>query len=243
MSKVLKIFLTLMMLVGLIGTAQASTSILYFNDYVVGTDRMAGALGGLGAGYSVTTVTSSSDFATQIGGGTYDLGIFMVQASGSSNYADGITALGAFVSGGGRSIYTDWIMDNGYAALFGASWTGGTNESQFTVTSAPLAVGITNPVYLTNPGWGVYSMGVSGSTVAATFPSTAGAIAIGNGGRSITNGFLTDTFVDGATGVQLYTNEIKYLSNPVPLPGAVWLLGSGLLGLGVFRPRRFIRKR
>lgn len=237
MPKVLKIFITLMMLLGLIRTAHASTSILYFGDYAIGTDRMAEALGSLGAGYSVTTVGSSSAFATQIGLGTYNLGIFMVQDSYPIDYNDGITALGTFVAGGGRSIYTDWYMDNTYAALFGATWTGNTNESSFNVTLGPLAAGISNPVSLTTPGWGTYSMGVTGPVVAATFPSIGGAIAIGNSGRSITNGFLTDTFADGATGVQLYTNEIKYLTDPVPLPGAVWLLGSGLLGLGVFRGR------
>lgn len=30
-------------------------------------------------------------------------------------------------------------------------------------------------------------------------------------------------------------NDITTSGNPVPLPGAVWLLGSGLLGLGTWR--------
>jgi len=243
MRTLMKIFLAVMMLAALLGPAQAATDILYFNDYSVGTDRMGEALGGLGAGYSVTTVTSSSDFATQIASGAYDLGIFMVQDYQSSTYADGITALGAFVAEGGRSIYTDWSINNTYAGLFGAAWTGSLNESPVQVAFPPLEFWLQNPVYLTNPGWGTYSMGVSGATVAATFPSTDGAIVLGNSGRSITNGFLTDTFVDGPSGVQLYINEIHYLTNPVPVPGAIWLLGSGLLGLGALRPLRLIRKR
>jgi hypothetical protein len=230
MRTTFKILLTLVMVMGLIGTAQATTNILYFNDYNVGTDRMAQALAGLGAGYSVTTVSSSGDFATDIASGTYNLGILMVQNWWSTTYDSAITALGTFVAGGGRSIYTDWSMNNSYASLFGASWTGNRNQTSFTVTG-PLATGITNPVSLYNPGWGIFSMGVSGASVPATFPNSEGAIVIGNGGRSITNGFLTDTFSDGPTGVQLYTNEITF----VPLPGAVWLLGSGLLGLAGLR--------
>ncbi|MGP8049480.1 MAG: VPLPA-CTERM sorting domain-containing protein [Desulfobaccales bacterium] len=241
MRNLLKIFAVLMLLLGLMGTAQAATSILYFSDATVGTDHMAGALAALGPGYSVTTVASSSAFATDISSGTYNLGIFMVQGSLSTDYNDGITALGAFVAGGGRAIYTDWSENNTYAALFGATWTGTANESSFNV-SGPLATGITNPVVLSNPGWGTFSMGVTGATVPATFPSTNGAIAIGDNGDAITNGFLTDTITPGATGVQLYTNEIDYLTTTptVPVPGAAWLLGSGLLCLTGWRRFRKI---
>jgi len=262
MHRVLKIAVVLVMLVGLIGTADATTNILYFTDGVQGTDRMAEALANLvaGGGYSVTTVPNDATgpvvFATQIATpGAYNLGIFMVQTAllDSGDYDGGITALGAFVAAGGRSIYTNCGMDEGgsYAALFGAAWTGYSIATSFGVTD-PLATGITNPVGLNNPGYAYYAMGVSvpagvDGLVAATFLdvngnlTTEGAIVISNigeGGRSITNGFLTDTFVgDGSQGVQLYINEIKYLTNQVPLPGAVWLLGSGLLGLSLLRGR------
>ncbi|MDY7001744.1 MAG: hypothetical protein SVS15_08185, partial [Thermodesulfobacteriota bacterium] len=120
MKRLACILFVLAFLVCGLGTARAS-NILYFVDCLSGTDAMALALAG--SGHSVTTVGSSADFATQIGGGGYDLGVFMVQGSSSSNYGDGITALGSFVASGGRAIYTDWSIDNTYAALFDAAWS------------------------------------------------------------------------------------------------------------------------
>jgi hypothetical protein len=157
----------------------------------------------------------------------------------------GFARLLAFVAGGGKPISSDLSTVNRDAFLFGASWTGNYHGNQLKVTG-PLAAGIINPVSLSNPGWGYFSMGVNGAPVAATSPSTRGALIIGNGAGNLANGFLPDTFVDEAQAeaqwVQLFANESNYLASPVPVPGALWLLGSGLLGLGVLKRRTISRK-
>ena len=105
----------------------------------------------------------------------------------------------------GSAIYTDWSSDNTYASLFGAQWMKGDNHSVVTVTDSKLASGITNPILLQNVGWGIYSMDATGVAIAATFENGNGAIV--KSGKSIVNGFLSDTFADGAQGKQLYINE------------------------------------
>ncbi len=224
------------------GQVQAGT-ILYFSDFTLGTDRMAQALANrVAGGDSVTTVSSAAAFQAQLTGGGYDLGIFMVQ--GSSGYASAINSLGTFAIGGGKSIYADWSRNTGLAAQFGASFTGNTNQTQMTITDPSLLAGLANPINLINPGWGVFSTGLSGGVSAATFVGNGeSAITIGNSGRSIVNGFLTDTFSNGAEGVRLYENQIGYLLDttaPVPEPAslAVFGIAACVAGFGAVRRRR-----
>ena len=97
------------------------------------------------------------------------------------------------------------------------------------MTDPGLAAGLSNPVNLINPGWGVFATDMNGSA-AAVFPNLAAAIVSGNGGRTLFNGFLSDTFSDGAEGTQLYINEIgAVLGTPVPEPASLLLFGLGTL--------------
>jgi hypothetical protein len=61
-----------------------------------------------------------------------------------------------------------------------------------------------------------------------TFGDGSGAIVVGNGGRTIVNGFLSDTVASE----QLYANELGSLSGAVPEPSAWALLLAGFFGLG-----------
>jgi hypothetical protein len=221
--------------------ARAGTDILYFTDGNNGTDEMAAALAALPASYTITTVSDLATFTTDIGSGTYQLGIFAQQESAGPNYDTARNALASFVAGGGRAIIDDWAPFTDLTA-FGATFTGAVNGPAANLTG--FNGGVTNPVTLTNPAkpYANFSTGlnpVPGAAVDATFfdPGNASgtdgesAIVVGNSGRSIINGFMND--VAGAPGEQIYTNEIIALTSPgtVPEPSTWAMMLLGFTGL------------
>jgi hypothetical protein len=222
-----------------VGTANAA-AILYFKDLSVGTDRMASALTAVSGTHTVTTAASLAAFTTSLSGGGFDLAIFFQQNSSGAAYEAAWAAIDAHIAGGGAAIGADWTRTATHADGFDTGFTGNVNDPAVTVTAASLLPGIANPVSLTNPGWGVFSTGLTPGPCAATFGDGECAIVFGNGGRTIFNGFLNDTFADGAEGTQLYINEITALL-AVPEPGTLALVALALLGFGaaggVRRPR------
>jgi hypothetical protein len=181
------------------GVRQAdAASILVYQDFVVGTSQMTPAL----AGHTVTTATDPTNFAALLGGGGFQLAMFFQQNSSGSDYDAAFAAIATFLAGGGAAIAADWTATNTHAAAFGASFTGTNNNPTVTVTSGGLLPGVTNPFDLINPGWGVYSTGLTaggGAICGATFANGQCAIVIGLGGKAIFNGFLTDTPSDSAS--------------------------------------------
>ncbi len=207
-------------------TAANAASILYRNDFNVGTDYVAQALTGIAA----TTTAISGDLS----GSTltdFDIVIYANQNSGVP--AGDIAALDAYITGGGKVIFQNWT--SGLPSLDSAL-SGNNNETDITLSMFDTGVGTS--LTAVNPGWGTFTTGLTnaGGTVAATFGNGDAAIIVGNGGNTIHNGFLTDT-VDAS---QLYVNQINSLGvAAVPEPGtwAMMILGFGLVG-GALRTRR-----
>jgi hypothetical protein len=219
-------------------------SILYFVDQTTDIDRMALALVARTPADTVVIANSSSEFATEISTGNFNLGILFIQRENAPVFQDAIFALSNFVDNGGKAIYTDWSANNSYASLFGFTFAAGTNETSMTV-GPQLSTGLsTNPMQIDQGLWtDTFSTALNAPDVQATFEDSSAAIVRTRGGSVFVNGFLSDTPHSLEDGIQLYTNEINTLLAPpveptsTPLP-ATCLAGFALLGAtGIQRSR------
>jgi hypothetical protein len=206
-------------------SASAAGSLLYRNDLTLGTDYLGAAIAA--SSYSVTTTNGDlSSFTLS----SYDVVVYANQdfpAPGGD-----IAALNAYIAGGGHVIQDDWFRDGSFAG--GESYTGALNLN--TLTLGPqFSAGIVSPLSVTNAGWGIFSMGMSGGVSAGSFENGDTAIVVGNGGRTIVNGFLSDA----VHSQQLYTNELNsFSSGAVPEPATWAMMLVGFAGLGAALRRR-----
>ncbi len=185
-----------------------SGAVLFYKDHEVGDDVFDDALSGLGI--SPTFTSDPASFAQLIGSQSWDCIIAAQQNwSDTSMFA---SQLSSYVEGGGHAILTDWTLDAGLASSFGASYTGGSNETLIATDGHPVWAGLPADVSLSNPGWGIFSMGLSATTGIPTgsFPFIGNAVVEGNDGRTLINGFLSDTFANHSEGVRVATNEIEF---------------------------------
>lgn len=221
--------------------SQASAGILYFEDFTLGTSAVPGAITLLGLGGVTTTVTDSASFNAALTGGPWDLVIFAEQ--NTATFPLSATELTAYVTGGGRVLGTTWLTGGLDALLEGSASS--VNDSSIGTSGHPIFAGVGPTISLTNPGWGVFSRSwnpTGGATGLGTL-GTGSAVILGNGGRTLLNGPLFDTFTTQAQGELFVANEIGYLLgvSAVPLPAAnlMGLVALGGIGaFGAFRRRR-----
>ena len=209
-------------------TSASAASLLYRNDFSVGTDYMGAAISA-----STFSVTSTNGNLSSFTLGSYDVVVYANQNSGVPG--GDLAALNAYILGGGKVIFADWTQSGGFNG--GQSFTGNNNLNTITL-GGQFNAGIVGPLAVVNPGWGTYStgLGLLGGVSAGSFENGDNAIVVGNGGRTIVNGFLTDTVASQ----QLYTNELNFLSGAVPEPAtwAMMIIGFGLVGTSLRGSRR-----
>ncbi len=216
-----------------------AANVLYYADWFVGTNYVLPALNA--GGHTVTQATDWTDFNNKLAGGGFGLAVALVQ--GWAQYPD-LATLTNFINSGGSVIFTDWTRDASYGALFGATYTGSNNQTPATVTDPFLASGITNPIVLSNPGWGIWSMGMTATgtgTSAGTFPNGNSCLVSNYGGRTLLLGFLADTLPAG-DGQQFFKNAIAAVLGQQTIPTinewGMIIMGLILAGSVVWMMRR-----
>ena len=192
------------------GSYVRAADVLYYSDYVVGTDLMREALGELPETDRVVVSSTARAFENQLIFSKYDLVILVLQdePKSPSDYPQ----FRRYVEKGGRVIFSDANKNGDFARLMGITYTRTANQSALYIYDKELSVGIDqNPIMLRNTGYHVWSVGVKeAGRSAALFSNTDGAIVMPDSSK-IVNAFAVDTPADKGAGVQLFANEISYL--------------------------------
>ncbi|MBT81885.1 MAG: PEP-CTERM sorting domain-containing protein [Alteromonadaceae bacterium] len=222
-------------------TSVSIASVLYFEDDTIGTSSVPGALTLSGLDVQTTTVTSVADFNTQLASQSWDLVILGEQ---NNNIFSSISGLDTYLGNGGSILGTTWLDNSGLSALLGASGRSGTNGTNIAIDSHPIFAGLSSPLMLANPGWGIFSsswIASSSSQCLGTLGSGC-AVVEGNSGNSLLLSGLFDTY-DVSDGNILLSNSINYLLNgatgPVSVsePGTLILITLAMAGFFTRRMR------
>jgi len=202
---------------------------------------------------SATLITTTNAGGNNNGGAMFDLtdisagpitltGLFKGVFGGGAFSTDPVTSgtvevyyrIGSYTDSGAQSSLAGWTL-LGSAAV---SSTGDNTPISFDVAnSLALASGETIGMFVyldSSTLGGVKVTNASGpTTYSDAFVQLALGVSIGDTGSTPLNGA-------GVFGNRIWNGSIDYQAGalPVPLPGAVWLLGSGLLGLLGLRRRK-----
>lgn len=172
-------------------------AVLYFSDFALGTDQVLAGLQEL-AGEEVIdlTVATTRDEALAAMAGDHDVLVYFNQ--NTQMRPEDVAGVVAWVEAGKRTIYSDWTWNTTVLVALQSQRGTSSNQQPLTFLDDRLAVGVQNPMPLTNPGWGVWATGLApaGGTDAVSvcsFPTGDSCLVYGNEGRTATVGFLNDT--------------------------------------------------
>ena len=225
-------------LYGQTGSSRGAKDALVFVDLALQNDFVVAAL--TNQGFTVTVAVDWSDFNAKLASGNYGFAVAFNQNNGLGLSYE-VTQ--SYIRNGGCMIFDDWTMNNSFANLFEAGFTGATNMSPMTISDAILAGGVTNPLPLSNAGWGTWVTGLSAigsGQVLATFPNGNAAVVRGNGGHTIILGYLSDAplFSDRQL---LFENVIDCTSCGKNVPISKWAIGIGIFLMLSFVVIRYFR--
>jgi hypothetical protein len=200
--------------------------ILVYEDTTMGKSVIPGALNLLGL--SATTAANQDDFNTQLTSGTsWDLVIFAEQHT--SIFFRSYNPLTEYVTGGGKLIAYTFKSNSGLSYLMEASGVD-TNGDEIIADSHPLFAELPASIKLRNPEWVTFSRSWNPTGQAAGYGNLGDghAAVLGNGGRTLLYGPLTDTYEKIEEGERFVANGINFLL--IPEPATISLLAiSGLL--------------
>jgi hypothetical protein len=194
-----------------------------------------GALTGVDIAFDAAA--NQADFNARLASGLYDLAIIGEQDG--DVFGGSAAPLASFLAGGGHVLGATWLAGSGMASFFGAVVTS-TNQSSIT-GSGVMFDGISGPILLSNPGYGVFSTGASGVTCLASFANGSCAALEGNGGSTLLLGPLFDTYANTAQGEQFVGNGARLLVGATvvtPEPASLTLMATGLFALAGAAVRR-----
>jgi len=191
---------------------------LVFIDYVHMDDHVIDAL--TAQGYTPTAAASLSDFKTGLASGAYTMAVLFAQNYSAVKYGLAASDVQDYIDGGGLMVFTTWTSDDSsIVALFEANLSGSTNLSNITISDTDIqSVSGLSAFTILNPSWGYYSLGLTATgsgTVLATFENGEAAMVLGNSGRTMMLGYMSDT-VPTANSQAIFESIVAKLTASLP---------------------------
>jgi hypothetical protein len=193
--------------------------VLYFVDTVVSADGAVLALEAFEAAHTALSVTYTIDPQDFVDALADDPDLIIVFNQGDYLPGDFLDAIVDWIDGGGAAVVADWTWTTDVLDALEVTWVD-TNHASITFDDTRLGAGVTSPLVLDNPGWGVYSTGLATTTgvVAASFDNDTAAVVYGNDGRTAAVGLLNDVIADADDAEAFFSNLFDLMMKGTAVP-------------------------